>query len=128
MWSACKHKTFRDFSFRRDDKRLVWKCSHCGKQALWNDEAWGYYGTVECRKCSTAAIEFVWCSEACRLELKKAHPKCVDETTGKAPRRPRSPPEAKAKPRNPRGRPQRWRPCVVGASCEGGPRELARTV
>lgn len=74
---TCTHKTLRDHSFQRDDRRL-WTCSHCQKTATW-DLDWGYWGSIECKHCLVAAVDFVWCSEACRVALAEKHGLPADE-------------------------------------------------
>lgn len=88
MWHTCKHKTYADFSVMVGDKRR-WTCSHCGKSDFWS-ESWGYFGTMECTKCSVADIDFVACSDECMKVLAEKH-KLVDERVKK--------PKEKAAPR-----------------------------
>lgn len=61
----CAHKTLNDHSKVVGGAR-IWRCSVCGKEERWSD-AWSYFGTLECRLCWVADIEFVCCSEACRV-------------------------------------------------------------
>ena len=48
-----------------------WICSVCGQRGPWTD-AWGYYGTYECRVCLRAAIVWVACSETCQHQFMAA--------------------------------------------------------
>ena len=84
----CQHKTQADHS-RRVGDLLHWTCSGCGTVGPWT-EAWGYYGTIECKRCWMAAIEWVHCSEACRLALAAKH---VPEDKPRANRQPVARPE-----------------------------------
>ena len=70
-WNECKHKKADDFSVMVNERR-TWKCSCCGRQEPWG-ESWGYYGSMECKDCWTAAIDFVWCSDECRDKLAIKH-------------------------------------------------------
>ncbi len=64
---SCTHKTISDHS-TLDRNVRIWACSACGKRAPWA-EGWGYLGSIECRRCGTAEIEKVACSEACAKSL-----------------------------------------------------------
>lgn len=88
---ACQHKTQADHSRNVGDVRH-WTCSGCGTVGPWT-EAWGYYGTIECKRCWMAVIEWVHCSEACRLVLTAKH--VPDEK----PRATRQPVARREKPR-----------------------------
>ena len=62
-YEPCGHKSVDDFSVVVDDIR-IWECSVCGKIGKW-DENWCYYGSIECRKCWSPEIEYVYCSDEC---------------------------------------------------------------
>jgi hypothetical protein len=67
----CTHKTRLDFTQGRDEQgRQIWRCSNCGKLGVWTD-SWGYWGNLECRRCETAEIERVWCSDECKERLEQ---------------------------------------------------------
>lgn len=70
-WAPCKHKTFAHHTVGRasDDNRLIWRCSACKVLGKWTEQ-WSYFGSIECRECWTADIEYVACSDACRAKLK----------------------------------------------------------
>ncbi len=46
-----------------------WICSACGTRRATFGESWGYFGSLECVKCGWPAIEWVACSDVCRLRL-----------------------------------------------------------
>jgi hypothetical protein len=71
-WRPCAHKTWKDFAvvLDPDDGRLVWRCSHCKTEGKWT-KTWRYFGTYECKKCWTADMVFVGCSDRCWEALKK---------------------------------------------------------
>lgn len=61
------HVPMRDFKSSAHE----WICSGCGKVGVWGDE-WSYFGAIGCRKCGQGpVIEFVACSESCRLEYER---------------------------------------------------------
>jgi predicted nucleic acid-binding Zn ribbon protein len=37
---------------------------------MW-DEHWSYYGTMECKYCDRAEVDWVACSDECREKLKR---------------------------------------------------------
>lgn len=64
---GCAHKTIADHSVLLGERRL-WTCSNCRAASTWA-ESWGYFGNMECRRCQTAQIDFVYCSDACKTAL-----------------------------------------------------------
>jgi hypothetical protein len=59
----CGHIPTSDFRSGRK-----WICSGCGRVDMWG-ETWSYFGAIGCRKCGQEpVIDFVACSEACRLK------------------------------------------------------------
>ena len=60
-------KRHRDIRHFKD--ALGWICSACGARTASFTPTWGYYGNIECRKCSRSAIDWVACSEACKAKL-----------------------------------------------------------
>jgi hypothetical protein len=46
----------------------VWTCSHCGAKGEWTD-TWSYWGSLECKYCWMADMEWVACSAACAEAL-----------------------------------------------------------
>jgi hypothetical protein len=65
----CAHKTVDDHSYLTPGGR-VWICSNCGERQRWGPN-WQYWGNVECTDCGTARVDWVVCSENCRMELIK---------------------------------------------------------
>lgn len=61
---SCKHWTLEHHSVRRSDGSRSWRCSCCGTIGPWS-ESWSYYGSMECKRCWMADIEWVACSAAC---------------------------------------------------------------
>lgn len=68
-YSPCTHKSDNDHSVKRADGVRIWRCSHCKTQGPWT-EAHGYFGNLECRKCSAPEMKFVWCSDNCMNALR----------------------------------------------------------
>ena len=69
---TCKHKNLNDHSFPVANGARHWTCSHCCRTGPWSD-GWGYFGSIECKHCWMARIDFVYCSEACRQALAKTY-------------------------------------------------------
>lgn len=66
--SECAHKTLHDFTaIHLAGGRRKWRCSGCGKVDTWGP-TWGYFGSIECKKCWMAEIEWVACSKGCRRD------------------------------------------------------------
>jgi hypothetical protein len=64
MKPPCAHIPTSDFKASPRE----WICSGCGKVGAWNDN-WSYFGAIGCRKCGQEpVIDFVACSEACRVK------------------------------------------------------------
>lgn len=80
-YSPCTHKTAADFKVGS-----FWRCSACGTQGPWT-EGWMYYGTVECRRCWEAAIEFVACSDTCAATFTVPRTPRATSTPKRPPRR-----------------------------------------
>lgn len=62
------HRDIRHFK----DAVKGWICSACGKRRASFGPTWLYHGSIECKKCSRAEIDYVACSEVCRRTLDEA--------------------------------------------------------
>ncbi|HXI15292.1 MAG TPA: hypothetical protein VNM48_02900 [Chloroflexota bacterium] len=61
MSDYCEHKTpSYHVTGRTSEGRMLWRCSSCGAKDIWGD-GWIYFGNFECRKCSVAVMERVYC-------------------------------------------------------------------
>lgn len=69
-WRPCSHPTLDDHSSESDAAR-IWRCSNCSWTSTWS-EAWGYFGSLECKNCWMADISWVACSDECRDALQKS--------------------------------------------------------
>lgn len=63
-WEPCTHLTARSHivGTRKQGRkqRPIWRCSKCGADDVWGP-GWRYYGSVECKRCTLAAIDRVEC-------------------------------------------------------------------
>jgi len=66
-WKPCPHKTIEDHKVKMGE-HFYWVCTNCGEYGRWNVK-WSYWGSYECRKCQTAAIDWVACSDKCAERL-----------------------------------------------------------
>lgn len=69
---GCNHETVSDHTITSCGEKTAWVCSWCGRIEHWSS-SWGYWGNIECRKCGLPSIEFVYCSDHCRLVLTEKH-------------------------------------------------------
>lgn len=70
---ACNHPPLSHFqAFKSNAGRVVWRCSHCGKEDIWGD-GWKYFGPIECR-CGATGVRAVVCSDKCAADFKPSDP------------------------------------------------------
>jgi hypothetical protein len=68
---------------RTSEGRPLWLCSHCHRVAVW-DDGWSYFGRLACKRDHEPCIEFVACSEACRVAIEAS--KGLRKPSGEAPK------------------------------------------